>query len=317
MKPKLISFLATGFAIMGCLSLANAQTTLHGTYKAVTIAMDQNVAYSRTLILLHEIYNGASLPANYAIGTVMAIRGGTNAYQRLNVADVRSSSAYNTVVASLESFDGDAYGGNGVWSLKTCMYNGKKYIALNVPYLAGQHAGGYHFVGWVQSTGESLKTVTYEVNGVPQNQTVLTDITDYTPNMAENHLSGRLSVSGNVGIGTNNPQAKLAVNGNILAKEVKVKTDISVPDYVFEPDYDLPALDEVEAYVKEHKHLPEIPSATDIKRDGLDLAEMNLSLLKKVEELTLYIIDQQQQLRNLREQNTRQQTEIDQLKQKE
>ncbi|MGK6353200.1 hypothetical protein [Parapedobacter sp. DT-150] len=105
-----------------------------------------------------------------------------------------------------------------------------------------------------------------------------------------------LVVNGNVGIGTTDPQAKLAVNGNILAKEVKVKTDISVPDYVFEPDYELPALADVGAYVKEHKHLPEIPSAADIERDGLDLAEMNLLLLKKVEELTLYLIEKDEQL---------------------
>ncbi|SFC82825.1 hypothetical protein SAMN05421747_13215 [Parapedobacter composti] len=106
--------------------------------------------------------------------------------------------------------------------------------------------------------------------------------------------------SGNVGIGTDNPQAKLAVNGNILAKEVKVKTDISVPDYVFEPDYELPSLAEIEAYVKQHKHLPEVPSAADIQRDGLDLAAMNLLLLKKVEELTLHAIRQQQEIKELK-----------------
>lgn len=103
--------------------------------------------------------------------------------------------------------------------------------------------------------------------------------------------SGKNATSGNVGIGTTSPQAKLAVNGNILAKEIKVKTDISVPDYVFEPDYKMPSLSEIENYVKEHKHLPEIPSAKEIGEEGLDLGAMNLLLLKKVEELTLHIIE--------------------------
>lgn len=111
---------------------------------------------------------------------------------------------------------------------------------------------------------------------------------------------------GNVGIGTDSPQAKLAVNGNILAREVKVKTDISVPDYVFEPEYELPKLVDIQAYVKEYKHLPEIPSAADIARDGLDLAEMNLLLLKKVEEITLHLI-------RLEQENGRLKTRVDQL----
>ena len=96
--------------------------------------------------------------------------------------------------------------------------------------------------------------------------------------------------NGNVGIGTADPQAKLAVDGTVLATEVKVKNDITVPDYVFEPDYDLATLSEIEAHIREYKHLPEVPSAADIRRDGLDLAEMNLLLLKKVEELTLHVI---------------------------
>ncbi|PRD44965.1 hypothetical protein C5745_18855 [Sphingobacterium haloxyli] len=107
--------------------------------------------------------------------------------------------------------------------------------------------------------------------------------------------------NGNVGIGTIDPKAKLAVDGNILAKEIKVKTDITVPDYVFEETYNLPTLSSIENYVKEHKHLPEIPSAKDIESDGLDLAEMNLLLLKKVEELTLHLIEKDKQVNELSE----------------
>ncbi|MFC3199534.1 hypothetical protein ACFOET_18100, partial [Parapedobacter deserti] len=65
------------------------------------------------------------------------------------------------------------------------------------------------------------------------------------------------------------------------------------PDYVFEPGYELQALADVEAYVKKHKHLPEIPSAKNIERDGLNLAEMKLLLLKKIEGLTLHLIELQ------------------------
>jgi hypothetical protein len=96
---------------------------------------------------------------------------------------------------------------------------------------------------------------------------------------------------GNVGIGTTTPDAKLAVKGVIHTQEVKVDLNGAMgPDYVFEKDYDLLTLPEVEQYINENKHLPEIPSARQMEEDGLKLKEMNLLLLKKVEELTLYIL---------------------------
>ena len=98
--------------------------------------------------------------------------------------------------------------------------------------------------------------------------------------------------NGNVGIGTAIPDEKLTVKGKIHTQEVKV--DMAgplVPDYVFANDYKLKSLQEVEEYIKQNSHLPEIPSAKEIEKNGLMLAEMNMSLLKKIEELTLYMIE--------------------------
>lgn len=104
-----------------------------------------------------------------------------------------------------------------------------------------------------------------------------------------------LSRGGNVMIGTWSPGSyKLAVTGKIAATgEVRVFTDgtTSFPDYVFDPSYKLPTLEETEKYVKENHHLPEVPSAAEIEKEGMSLNEMNVILLKKVEELTLYMIE--------------------------
>ena len=95
---------------------------------------------------------------------------------------------------------------------------------------------------------------------------------------------------GNIGIGTLTPQEKLSVNGKIRAQEIKVEV-AGWPDYVFARNYTLPTLQETENHIKEKGHLPGIPSAAEIKANGVDLGEMNAKLLQKIEELTLYIIE--------------------------
>jgi hypothetical protein len=98
------------------------------------------------------------------------------------------------------------------------------------------------------------------------------------------------SFSGNVGIGCANPQVPLAVNGKIQATEIEIKT-APCSDYVFEKDYQLMKLSEVDKFVNAYKHLPEVPSASEFEKDGYCVGQMDDLLLRKVEELTLYLIE--------------------------
>ena len=119
--------------------------------------------------------------------------------------------------------------------------------------------------------------------------------------------------NGNVGIGTTNPTEKLVVDGKIIAEEVKVQ-NVPASDYVFEPDYNLLSLQEVETFIKENKHLPDIPSAQEFKENGVGLGEMDNMLLRKVEELTLYVIQLSSQNEAIKDINRALSEEIYQLK---
>jgi hypothetical protein len=104
---------------------------------------------------------------------------------------------------------------------------------------------------------------------------------------------------GNVGIGTENPNKKLTVNGVIYGKEVLIDLNVPGPDYVFEKDYNLPSLEEIKSYIERNKHLPEVPSAKEMETNGINVGDMNMILLKKVEELTLYILELETRVRDL------------------
>jgi len=133
-----------------------------------------------------------------------------------------------------------------------------------------------------------------------QNSNLIIDNTGISVKAAAT-IGTNMVVNGVVGIGTTNTQGfKLAVNGGILAEEVKVITDVPASDYVFEPDYKLKSLNEIKTYVETHKHLPEVPSAAEFKRDGYKVGQMDDLLLRKVEELTLYVIELQKQIETLK-----------------
>lgn len=106
--------------------------------------------------------------------------------------------------------------------------------------------------------------------------------------------------TGNVGIGTVNPTAKLSVNGKIMAQEVQVTTS-GWADYVFKPNYSLMSLRDLEAFILKNQHLPEIPSEKEVEANGISIGEMNTKLLQKIEALTLYVIETHKQVEKIKE----------------
>ncbi len=146
----------------------------------------------------------------------------------------------------------------------------------------------------------------------------------------------RVDSDGNLGIGTDAPGAfNLAVNGPIAAKVgIKVLPNLTDPfptvwpDYVFKEGYHLKPLEEVEAFIKTNKHLPEVPSEREVAQEGVELVSMDAVLLKKIEELTLYaieqnkriehqqqeIMDQRQEVKKQQQENKKWQQEIKDLK---
>ncbi len=124
--------------------------------------------------------------------------------------------------------------------------------------------------------------------------------------VAANQYLFTISSQGNVGVGTTNPTVKLTVADNIHSREVKVSVDAGA-DYTLKDNYNLKSLSEVAKFIKANYHLPEISSAEKMEKEGINLSEMNIKLLKKIEELTLYLIEKDKQLSN-------QQDDIDEMK---
>lgn len=108
--------------------------------------------------------------------------------------------------------------------------------------------------------------------------------------------------SGNVGIGITNPQYELDVAGEVHATTYSATTP-PWSDFVFESDYPLKSLSEVESFIKTHQHLPDIPSEEELIKSGLDLPTMDAKLLQKIEELTLYAIEQDKENKTMQEEN--------------
>ncbi|MES2776316.1 MAG: hypothetical protein V4722_19225 [Bacteroidota bacterium] len=113
----------------------------------------------------------------------------------------------------------------------------------------------------------------------------------------------RIKGNGQVCIGSNDPASgyMLSVSGKLIAEEMRVQVKGLWPDYVFSNGYKLRPLEKVEAYIKQHSHLPNIPSAATVKQQGIAVGEMQNKLMEKVEELTLYLIKANKEIKALQE----------------
>jgi hypothetical protein len=112
---------------------------------------------------------------------------------------------------------------------------------------------------------------------------------------------GYVTIGGKIGPTLNGPY-KLAVKGKIAATDFNVVASGSWPDYVFDPSYKLRSLEETEAYINEHKHLPNIPAAAVVDKEGFALGDMQKRMMEKIEELTLYLIDAKKEINILKQQ---------------
>jgi hypothetical protein len=172
--------------------------------------------------------------------------------------------------------------------------------------LAGNNLGSFSFRGYdgTAFTGSRAQIVAAAAEnwGSTAHGTQLHFLT--TPN-GTTTVTYRMSIKddGKVGIGTQTPSSLLHVDGGDVrvtgGSFIDDGVTLSVPDYVFEPGYDLPTLEELRAFVEREKHLPNVPSAEEVRRDGLNVSRFQMTLLEKIEELTLYTLQQEDRIGRL------------------
>ncbi|HMM03221.1 MAG: hypothetical protein LBS20_13310 [Prevotella sp.] len=163
---------------------------------------------------------------------------------------------------------------------------------------ANDFSGGVVFGGW----GNRLDALAYF------------DINESAPIVFNKKMkSSSIYSIGNIGIGIENPKERLEVNGTIRSKEVKIEAT-GWADFVFNKNYKLPTLQAVEQHIKDKGHLPDIPSENEILENGISVGEIQAKLLQKIEELTLYMIEQDRQNKELKERLSIQETELNNLK---
>lgn len=264
---------------------------------------------------------------------------GLNAGDRINLFSTENQCGhFNFAYVNIYSYRNDA--GDSWYTTSTRIENNidgsqKGFIEFNPKGLSGGLALGANntqhlFINESGNVGigttnaaAKLDVNFFNPNGaIPQNGLLLQTTGFYTAENAKNSYylktldqgNGEVAFivkgNGQVGIGTDNiGSLKLAVEGKIGARGVKV-TVAAFPDYVFDSTYQLRPLAHLEQYINQNKHLPGIPSAKEVEKEGgVELGDMNVKLLEKIEELTLYMID-------LKKENEQMKKEIKEIREK-
>lgn len=239
-------------------------------------------------------------------------------------------SGHNTTTGSMNTFIGSYSGHNN----NTGMYNvyiGQSTAAQNTAGNSNTFVG--RSAGYI-STGNNntalgafagLKAGNQNVfigyyagfNETGSNKLYIDNSNTSTPLIWGDFANDQLKFNGNVSIGTQLTPGgyKLAVGGKIIAEELKIQLQSSPwPDYVFSSDYKLPTLEEVEKQIKEKGHLVNVPSACEIEENGFEVGNMTVIQQEKIEELTLYIIEQNKINEKQNTELEKQRKEIEELK---
>lgn len=220
--------------------------------------------------------------AGYGLST------GTNNITMGTNTKFTGSSSYNIVIG----YRSQSYNNNNI-------IIGKR-ITLPSTISNGLNIGGVLFGSGMQSNVEGPSSTPFSI---PVGGKIGINVVSPTATL---DVAGNVNLSTNITIGgvtapwykANSTDSTLRINGTIYSKEINVRTNVWA-DHVFSNGYQLPSLSSVEQYINTNKHLPEIPSEQEVKTNGVDLAQMNVLLLKKVEELTLHMIEQEKRIQEL------------------